>query len=411
MHGMPHVVDLGFSRNALEEYLKGVRYWTDEFTRTRYQYILSPCAYGVGEKEREQLRELAVAVWRGVSDLNKHLCRIAATKPLQNADVRFLKLAKLASCGLLLPASGREAIPPVIKVDLMRDHRGNFRIAEVDTYNPRGLGFAALLEGTLEGLERSKFRGVVSFAEEMKKRQKEAGAVWAILISREERFYDAPFAVLAERLSLRGVTTELVYEPAEENKGAGWFPQKITHALLIPESLSSLSAKAELLERYHRGTLTLLYPPLAYLGSKAFLPYLSRHPHAKAFVPKSDLVSRRNDPFRLYASSQPPVLKGVMSSGMKQVIFADLEPAAFWRQFTWARQTRNDAWMVQEKVPQAPVNIITFDERGDRRKGDYYLRFTAYITKDGVLDLMVTGRPDEKVHGAKDCIQLPVIFD
>lgn len=66
--------------------------------------------------------------------------------------------------------------------------------------------------------------------------------------------------------------------------------------------------------------------------------------------------------------------------------------------------------ILQKQVPQVGVPIAVFGDDGARVVQDYYLRIIAYVTADGILDVEVTGRPDRKVHGAPDCIQIPTIF-
>ena len=127
------------------------------------------------------------------------------------------------------------------------------------------------------------------------------------------------------------------------------------------------------------------------------------------FLPKTSLVSSKDDPAEVLRAG-PSVLKGTVSSGMKKVIFSDLEPERFEKTLAEARATKTPSWILQEQVLTHAVPVVVFDEGGKRITRDYFLRVVAHITKDGVLDVEVTGRPDRMVHGAPDCIQLPVIF-
>ena len=61
-------------------------------------------------------------------------------------------------------------------------------------------------------------------------------------------------------------------------------------------------------------------------------------------------------------------------------------------------------------IEQRSYPIKIFSEKGMEIK-NYYLRITAQITRDGILGLDITGRPDKLVHGAPDCIQLPAILE
>ena len=103
------------------------------------------------------------------------------------------------------------------------------------------------------------------------------------------------------------------------------------------------------------------------------------------------------------------ILKGVVSSGMKQIIFSDREPGRFLEMLAQAGNYKAPAWILQQQVQPVPLPVLVFDETGARIEEKHYLRVTAYITADGVLGVDVTGRKNPMVHGAKDCIQIPVV--
>ncbi|MGB4076804.1 MAG: hypothetical protein WBK28_03825 [Minisyncoccia bacterium] len=396
-------VDLGITRTDLESYLATCGYWSDETRRTRYAYELSPSAYVLSSLQRTLLERLAHTTYKAVEMLAIRLATIGLKKsPSTHEEGRLMNLARGGARHLLRPYDGISAIPPVIKVDLMQGADGGFYIAEVDVYNPRGLGFIALLEGSVPPMYYSKrLPGMDGLAKLLLQNPQ-----FSILISEFERFYEPSYQIFADMMnahygaSIR-VVRELRFDADEHNE----------RLLIIPDTLDKAPALRELLmERYHAGTLKTLFPPTAYLGSKAFLPWLAAEPGMDEFMPTTTLVGKGcKDPFTRIPREKPTVLKAAVSSGLKHVFFSDLD-----RDFAPALQRasdqKNPSWILQEQVKQAPCTVTVFDREGNRERRAYYLRVTAYIACTGLIDVEVTGRPDPKVHGAPDCIMVPVIL-
>lgn len=410
-------VDLGLARRDLESYLAHCGYWGDEEARRRYGYVLSPSALVLSKTQQQDLERLAVSTHAAVRTLNNRLCDIGAqVSPSTHEDALLLRLGNVAMRGLLKPSAGVRAVPPVIKVDLVMDPDGRFHIAEVDTYNPRGLGFVTLLEESIHfELKRNaanrafkRYPGTGGVAQVM--RDLAPGKQWFLLVSEFERFYQASFAVFANALLRYGVAAKLLREQDIAN-GLTSVPEG-AQLLAIPDTLNVYPAVREnLLSRYQAGELQTLFPPVAYVGSKAFLPYLRACEGMEEFIPASALVGKKcRSQEQLVDVTKPLVLKATVSSGMKGVYFSDLDPEKYASILASARTLRNPSWILQEQVHQKSSSVVVFDEDGERVVRDYYLRVTAYVSEQGIVDVEVTGRPDRKVHGAPDCIMVPVLL-
>jgi hypothetical protein len=401
------IVDLGLNHSAIEAYLLRTGLWTQRPYNgvENTHYILSPCAYRLSSGEQDDLRQLAIRTFAALRRTNERIIECArATKP-DRAQARLAKIAKVSSRSLAPPADGLP-VPPVLKVDLMRHTDGRYLIAEVDAYNPRGFGYLALLEGMVpEGA--SGFPGIQRLASMMREAEMSPDAEWFIVISDFERYYDRAFRIFASAMTQHGVRTRIVWD-SELYSMRSLF-DSMTHAVIIPESLDKYpDVRDRLLSKYRSGELTLFYPPVAYLGSKALLPFLAQERKMPRYLPRCGLVSKTEDPIPRLESDL--VLKGTVSSGMKQVVFSDLEPKRFLQTFRAARATRLPGWIMQEQVPQRRSPVVVFNRNGEAGVLSYYFRLTAYITQDGVLGAGVTGREDKRVHGAPDCIQLPCIL-
>ncbi len=405
--------DLGLGLAYLEQHLKECGYWANEERREQLSYNLSPSAYIASARQENDLERLAQAAYLAVSELNLSLCKAGSEKHLSKEAAQFLQLGNKASRGLLRPKDGETRIPPMIKVDLVQDREGSYHIAEIDTYNPRGFGFAAMLEESLRSdLKVRRFPGMEQLCRILRTTGVSSDIPWFVLVSEFERFYRAPFEVFSRSLLRRGINFPTI--------SAHQLPSILEDdaalrcgVFAIPDTLFKEDPRIRevLLQKYQEGSLKAVYPPVAYLGSKAFLPYLRAYPGMREFIPKTTLLGRHfTHELEVSEVQKQFVLKATVSSGMKGVYFSDLDGQEYEETLKEALWNNNPAWILQEHVEQTPVPIVVFDEEGKRVTRDYYLRITAYISSSGIIDAEITGRPDRKVHGAKDCIQIPVIL-
>ncbi len=398
------VKHLWIPRSEIDSYLVSIGYWATQELRRKNTYVLSPAAYALTCTQSQQLEVLARTVYAAMRTLSERLSALSQERSLTNSDAQFLALANAGIRGLLGPKDIGGAVPPIMKVDMMQDTDGCYRIAEVDAYNPRGLAFMALLDESLPKYHPPVGGGVAAVARMMKACG--GAASWTIIVSEMERFYKPALHVLQASLTRQGVTTNIVDECDISNDELVG-----EHVLIIPESLNrNIEGRARLVARYRSGELKTLYPPAAYLGSKAFLPFLSQQAGMSQFIPSCSLVSKKTDPASI-ANGTPTVLKGVMSSGLKQVIFSDDDAQLFAAKYAEAREMKRPSWILQHSVQQESIRIPVYLDESDTKGHfkEYFLRITAQISETGLVGVEVTGRPDKKVHGAPDCIQIPVV--
>ena len=370
--------------------------------------MLSPAAYVVCKTQREELERLSRAVYTHVEALARKLSTLGKSTRLTHEEAFFLGLAKNGIRGLLKPSEHDGNIPPVIKVDLVQDSQGHYKIAEVDVYNPRGFGYLALLDGLVPDGATTAGPGISAIADSMNHFSRDAQ--WVIVVSEFERYYYPTYSIFANALEQRGLRVS-VFRGRELAAGSETLA-KISHVFAVPDTfVEHPEVRKLLLSRYRARELSAFYPPAAYLGSKAYLPFLRAQPGLEEFIPPSALVCRRSDPWKMIGRETPVVLKGVMSSGHKQVIFSKREPVTFENTLAEARRSKYPAWMVQEEVAQGPVSVVVFDDAGQRLTRNYFLRLTAYVARDGLIGLEATGRESSFVHGAPDCIQIPAILE
>lgn len=403
-------VDLGLSREQIETHLRTIGYWNDSAHETRYRFVLSPSALVLSPRLRSQLERAASAAYTAIGTLSATLSRYARERHLTHEEARFLKMATSRTSGLFSPREIDGAIPPAIKIDFVISSAGDLRIAEVDAYNPRGFAYLGLLDAGIPPGFCRVGSGIKGLAALLRDDAVSRGAPWLILVSEHERFYAQSYAVLAGLLAREGINVTLLQE--DDKLTADIFSMRSGAAsdiLCIPSGLGNVPLREYLLGRCAAGMLNPFYPPAAYLGSKAFLPFLSDEPGMGEFVPRSYLVHKGVDP-RSITNGTPMVLKGVMSSGLKQIVFSDIDCCAFERAYSEGLRTKYPQWVMQEKVEQRRIVATIFDDQGTRSTREYCLRLTAYASRDGLLGAEVTGRPDEKVHGAPDCIQIPVVL-
>lgn len=402
-------VDMDVSRDSLQSYLQECGYWANESLRTRYKYELSPSAYVVSKTQREQLDRLAITTHQSLSNLAQRLQEIGQKKsPSSHEEGRLLKLAHLSTRGLLRPAHSQGLVPPLVKVDLVQTPTGEYRIVEVDTYNPRGLGFVALLEGTVPAeLQEYRLPGLSGVAQILRGAESSKDS-WHLIVSDYERFYESSFRIFADAMRAHDVSIEVIR--AEELAQDPSRLQQMSRLIIVPDTLDAHPQVREALLEVCQGDTEVLFPPQAYLGSKAFLPYLRSYEGMSEFIPPSMLVGKRCGFIEsTLNTAEPLVLKAAVSSGLKKVYFSDIDES-FEAILASASKQKNPSWVLQEQVPQQSTPVVIFDDIGNRITRDYYLRVTAYIAADGVIDVEVTGRPDRKVHGAPDCIMLPAIL-
>lgn len=417
-----NIVDTGVENNDLVQYFEQSGYWNTPERKMRHSCVLSPCAYVIRRGQSDQLNHMARSVYAAVQGLEDLLRELARKRAVSNGEARFLKLARGASHGL--PKPGEHAandIPPIVKVDMVEDAQGIYRVVEIDAYNPRALGTMALLDGIWSPYISISSKRTLDVAKGLRDIMSRMGAAggeqqWDFLLPEHERYYQAAYEVLRTRVEGAGTQTRLVWESeAAANPRSIVDAGSIPHLFLIPERMDRYpEVRSRLCADYRRGEVKLIYPPKPYLGCKAFLPWLARQPGMNEIIPATAVLQGNSHgqlDFSSLPTSEVMVLKPANSSGAKHIIFSDADPTQFSAICKAEIGRRTPEWIVQEQVEQHPVPLIVFDDRRGEIVRPYYFRFTAYITCRGLLGMKATARPGRLVHGAPDCAHIPALFD
>jgi hypothetical protein len=401
-----HMLDLGFSRRDVEEFLVTAGYWDTASKRERHACVLTPSAYILHEEP--QLTLAAKALYAGVMRLESVLAGLSQQHRLLHAESQFLRMAKSASHGLLRPGEDLGVdIPPVVKIDMVRDRTGEWYAVEVDTYNPRALGTMALVDALARLANTAPASSIASNLAMLLGRERE----WTFIVSEKEMYYSTAYEVLISLLWKCGVSVRLISEKeAAINMSLLKCRDGPLYLFSIPENMDRHPAVRNfLLAEYRAGSIQTIYPPKAYLGSKAFLPFIATQEGVNGTVPPTALLTGwvENCIFSRPRTNDRIILKPAHSSGSKGIVRQE-ERYLFYGTIKDARGSKNPLWIAQEEVQQDPISITVFDGTS-RIAIPYYLRLTMYATAQGIAGLKITGRPEKIVHGAPDCIQLPVI--
>lgn len=399
------LINLGLTAQEITTYLQAAGYWSSPEKCSRHAFVLSPCAYVL--REEGELQDAARALYAAVANLEIRLSTLARKKQLSHTEAAFLRLGRVAAHGLFRPGEAEDtAIPPVLKIDMVRG-RSRWYAVEVDTYNPRALGTIALMDGLLSRAGKQPAFSIVSA---LCKILSAAGTRWGLVVSEKERYYQTSYEVLASFLRQRGVEVTLFREQDMAGTCAPYVRTELPFVFFIPEDLDRHPVvRDRLMEELRGGNISTCFPPKAYLGSKAFLPFIAMQPGAADFIPPTALLSDDVDRcvFSRPLSGNNVVLKQVISSGSKGVVWLQ-DNHLFDEKVRESKRSKTPLWVVQEEVDQVPIIVPVFNDE-HRIETPYHLRLTMYATAQGIAGLKMTGRQDRLVHGAPDCIQLPVV--
>jgi hypothetical protein len=243
-----------------------------------------------------------------------------------------------------------------------------------------------------------------------------------LISASHEHFYLPEFHILAKELERYGISLNIATEPLQPGIGR----LVIDFPFLFRSPSSTIS---ELGKAYKDGSITFLLPPKPFLGSKMILAWVHNPQETlqekictyvdenyikrlQQFIPPTFLVNKRKGeakPFWYeYAEKYDCVLKACISSGAKQVYFP--EESDYWETLTNACNA-NYSFVLQHAIRAKRCPIRYFGRQGNIIESHLYCRFTAYFSKNGLIDLRVVARENKKVHGAPDAVQLGVVID
>lgn len=415
----------------LQAVINGSGIWSGPRAES-HAFLLSPSVYEISKNQARELSLLGFALYDCLLGLSR-MAVVAYDQTMNYGGVwRFVRQVFSTGVPLIyhqLQGMNSGHIPQLLKVDLMVDCAGNFRIAEIDGHNKHGLGYSTLGLRFREALEPqlAAFPGAVKLLAAEIKRLGHRGI--KLLYGDQERFYVPEFEVAKQEFAKHGIDCAVVSE-LDAN------PTFVESGLFL--DLPFLYHKKELYDAmvpaYKTGRVSFIIPPKPFLGAKGVLALLRndgandclealmrafiRKPSldlVRTYIPQTFLVGKKAEgavSLKNRLTEQRWVLKESISSGMKGTTFSD-EPE-FGSVLNRACAT-NMNWILQEEVINQPQTFSwlkkgTGDDGEFQTADDWFMRVTVQYIQRQVGDVIVTARRDKAVHGGKDCIQLGTVI-
>lgn len=403
-----------------------------EARRESHAFLLSPSVYQITEAKCQELSRLGFALNDCLMGLS-HIAVIAYDKSLNYRDV-WLFARRVFSTGVPkvyheLHGMNVKHIPKLLKVDLMIDQNGNFKIAEVDGHNKHGLGYSTLGLRFREALypEAKSLPGVVNVLSEAVKRLGHHQI--KLFYADQERFYIPEFEVACQEFMKYGIHCHVVSEMNVDDAflHCGLF-------LDLPFLYHRIELYRTIIAAYKTGAVSFVIPPKPFLGAKGILAllrndggndqlesllqtFIRRESLAlvRQYIPETVFVGNQAEGFNAIldrVSRKRYVLKESISNGMKGTVFSDDEN--FDAVLSGAYKS-NMNWVLQEEVVNQPQTFSSFKNGNGsdavlETHHDWFMRVTAHYVNTELADVIITARRSKAVHGAKDCIQIGAII-
>jgi hypothetical protein len=400
--------------------------------KASHGFLLSPSVYPLTKAQQEELHRLGLAIYdclRGLSHI-----AVIAFDPQLNYSGAWLRARRIFSTGVpkaYLPLQGMNVkhIPQLLKVDLMVDQEGQFRIAEIDGHNKHGLGYSTLGLRFRKALypDAASLPGTVALlAEEIKRMGHER---ITLFYADQERFYIPEFQVAQQEFNAHGIECALLAEmEADEAR------LKTGLYLDLPFLYHRDRLYDGICTAYRNSDAQFIIPPKPFLGAKGVLAFLRNDDQdtgteallrsfireksleeVRSVIPETILVGKQGASLPIVQkriTQKRFVLKESISSGMKGTVFSDGPDF----QATLARAYQSNMnWILQEEVVNQPQTFSWYEP--DKKEGevlrtseDWFMRVTVQYVNRQLGDVIVTARRGKAVHGAPDCLQLGTIL-
>lgn len=396
-----------------------------------HAFLLSPSVYQVTETQRQELLMLGFALYDCLLGLS-HIAVVAYDQSI-NYGGAWLLARRVFSTEVPkvyqeLQGMNVKHIPRLLKVDLMVDRNGNFKIAEIDGHNKHGLGYSTLGLRFRNALypQAKAFPGIVkTLAEEM---ERLGHADLKLFYADQERFYVPEFEIAKQEFAKHGINCMVVSE-MDTNEAfleSGLF-------LDLPFLYHKTEFYKTIVSAYKNSMVEFIIPPKPFLGAKGVLALLrndggDEHLEAllrsfikkqsleavRKYIPETLLVGKQAegiDSVKKRVSRKKFVLKESISSGMKGTVFSD--EACFDSVLARACAT-NMNWILQEEIVNQPQTFSWFESvNGNgpeiRTANDWFMRVTVQYVNRNLGDMIITACRDKAVHGGKNCLQIGTI--
>ncbi len=401
--------------------------WAGERARS-HAFLLSPSVFRISESKKKELSELGFALSSCLLGLSQ-MAVIAYDQRVNYGGawgvVRKAFSTGVPSTHMALQGLNVRDIPRLLKVDVMVDEKGCFKIAEIDGHNKHGVGYSTLAKRFREAVcpGSKSLPGVVNAIVAEVKRL--GHSELKILYAHQERFYIPEFEIAKNEFENQGMRCSLVgeMEVAPESLKEGLF-------LDMPFLNNRIDLYEKMVSGYKERKVAFLIPPKPFFGAKGVLALLRNEGRDEqlegiliSFVNRKSLeLIRRYIPETWFVGKQAVnnyerttriasrgyVLKESVSSGMKGVFFSDDSDFDVALRIA-DRQNMN--WILQEEVYNQPQTFSWFENGEERSSSDWFMRVTVHYVSWRLADIVVTATQSRAVHGGKRCLQLGTVVE
>lgn len=401
--------------SELLEYHLDNGFWSS-VNDTRYGYELSPVPFYLNSDLQNQLTDIGKVV-ANIQEGSKRLFKnVSQSNGRTESSIR--KIFEQAGGGLPMVVSEQKM--PLTKVDLIIDVKSQIKIAEIDSYNPRGIVYALLLRDIFKEYSGQFYSGCGAILSAEMEARETTKLLW--IYAMKERYYLQGFLQFQRIMNQYG--KEIKVQSAASLKDVDML------SLMIPWGMNDpveQLAKKMLIDKYMNNDSQFLFPLHPWMGTKGILGMLSNSCKNEAleslaqyhfsdvdmirqYIPPTTLISKRNatEVASWVNGDRNVVLKGNVASGLKSVFFSADKKEEYVKNLLVATSMKQPSYIMQEEVQQKTFRLPYYKNNGTLEYADWYLRLIIHVDSSGqVVDAEITGRRTKDVHGAPDCIQLP----
>lgn len=431
-------------------FLQQIGLWDTKEKQGRLSFRLSEDVLELGKKEQEEMIEICQLLFSpgGYLDGSINLFQWALSGQKDNAvkneiaDILSQGISRFESDILI---STRMSVPTIARLDLLLSVGAptSFQIVEIEGDKTHAFGYVSITDFFREKqLGRTDTRGLISvFKEELVNRDLAPGNPVLLVVGKDESFYLDELQVFAKMAKSEGLN--LITAPEEKVFIQGGMVKTQFEGLEvstnivinIPKTSSGThnpDLGAQMMQLFTENKIVALIPPARFLGSKGLLGLVSNGDNdqvlerilgrffdpqilarLRTFIPPTAVIRKANgiNLFQqLKGSPKEFVVKRTMASGMKGVAL----PQNGGRQAMFIKEAirKPNTFVLQRKTNQEQRVFTYFSPKEMRQESaPMFMRVSLFASKNGIATVGVTARETPDVHGAKDAIQLPVIFN
>lgn len=423
--------------------------WSTTSLRQKYEFRLSPDALCLSASQRREMENICGFLYQkdGFFEGSMKLYRLSLDQRFASTHVGgTIKRALTAGIPKReIPFQGIVPDAPLFsRVDLMETNDGKpaFMSAEIEGDKAHGFGYLTLVDSFKEMF--FGVRDTEGIIEIINKRMSEKGIdpedpVIAI-VGKAERFYLGEMNMFSGFCRRKNVNLYVVPEDEVQINQNGIFASGVPESRILLNMPSLTPAgfggtqidEARIYNSIASRQIECLIPPNRFLGSKSLLALVSNGDDnqdlesvlrecfnadalegLRTMIPQTILITKKNRKLISTILADDPgewVIKKVISSGMKGVALpSDKEKLA---DFVDEATASPFNYVVQRKVSQR-TERFRFSEPGSlsMNSAQMYMRIELLASPSGLASVGVTAREEPSVHGARDAIQIPVIFN